>query len=313
MFERIKNYLPSRHLIKMASFCALGLVVVFVGQKLITRAENRKLAASQAQQQSSDYTGKLISISDLTEKDTDSDGVPDWEEALWGTDPNKADTDGNGTSDKAEIDQKKATLAKKNPDVTSDASLTETESFSHELFASIAALKESGNLNDQSIQDLAQTISQNAGDKQIIADSYTTDDVKVSADTNQALAAYQKAIVAVLHKYDGSGIGTELAIIDDSLSKDDKDKLGDLYAISKAYRNLAKDILATAVPPGIAASHLALANSANNIGIALSNTTEIYDNAIGGLIAISQYQAQSDAFTKALSEIQDYLRKNGII
>lgn len=32
-------------------------------------------------------------------KDTDSDGLPDWQEALYGTDANKADTDGDGISD----------------------------------------------------------------------------------------------------------------------------------------------------------------------------------------------------------------------
>lgn len=35
--------------------------------------------------------------------DTDGDGLLDWEEALWGTDPNNPDADGDGTSDGAEV------------------------------------------------------------------------------------------------------------------------------------------------------------------------------------------------------------------
>lgn len=36
--------------------------------------------------------------------DIDGDGLLDWEEALWGTDPLVADTDGDGTSDGVEVD-----------------------------------------------------------------------------------------------------------------------------------------------------------------------------------------------------------------
>ena len=39
----------------------------------------------------------------LTLKDTDQDGLKDWEEALWKTNPKNPDTDGDGTSDGEEV------------------------------------------------------------------------------------------------------------------------------------------------------------------------------------------------------------------
>ena len=35
--------------------------------------------------------------------DADGDGLPDWEEALWSTNPKKPDTDGDGTPDGEEV------------------------------------------------------------------------------------------------------------------------------------------------------------------------------------------------------------------
>lgn len=39
----------------------------------------------------------------IAEDDADQDGLPDWEEKLWGTDVNSSDTDGDGTSDGEEV------------------------------------------------------------------------------------------------------------------------------------------------------------------------------------------------------------------
>src|SRR5262245_47588348 len=44
-------------------------------------------------------------VEDLVNKDTDGDNLPDWEEGLLGTDPQKKDTDGNGISDSAEMEK----------------------------------------------------------------------------------------------------------------------------------------------------------------------------------------------------------------
>ena len=40
---------------------------------------------------------------ELLNKDTDNDGLKDWEEILWKTDPNNPDTDGDKTTDGEEI------------------------------------------------------------------------------------------------------------------------------------------------------------------------------------------------------------------
>ena len=53
----------------------------------------------QTEDEMSDFRYSLES----TEPDRDGDGLPDWEEGVWGTNPNNPDTDGDGTYDGEEV------------------------------------------------------------------------------------------------------------------------------------------------------------------------------------------------------------------
>ena len=111
-------------------------------------------------------------------KDSDNDGLKDWEEELWKTDKNKADTDGDGTLDGQEIKLGRNPLVKGPNDKLSketvadkvntqtEKDLTDTEKFSRELFLKIIAAKQNNTapseadvqefLNASITQELAQ-------------------------------------------------------------------------------------------------------------------------------------------------------------
>ncbi len=311
MNEGIKKYLPSK---KFA--VTVGSILVLLGIILLAKhtiVKKRTAAENQATIEENIYNGNLVAISDLAEKDSDADGLADWEESLWGTDPGKTDTDNDGISDKKEVDQKKAGLDAASDSATEGEALTETETFSRELFASIAALKESGNFNSSSLQDLAQTISQNAGDEQIMLDSYVGADIKVTQATPASISTYYKALFSVLQKYDNAGFGTELAKIEAGLEAEDSEKINELHAIAAAYKNLSEDLMHMTAPADAVAMHLESANSANNISVSLENATHIYDNALRGLIGLSQYETENTRFEKSLENLESYFKKNGII
>ncbi len=105
--------------------------------------------------------------------DSDKDGLPDWKEGLYGTDPKKTDTDGDGTSDFDEIslnrDPLKAnTTSNGEPNDKIDLAiieenkkaleeyerLNEIEKFSRNLMSNIIASQPVGGTMDQSSQDL---------------------------------------------------------------------------------------------------------------------------------------------------------------
>ncbi|MCU0660114.1 MAG: hypothetical protein MUD00_00665 [Candidatus Pacebacteria bacterium] len=308
VIERYRKYLPSKRFISITISVFGVLALILLGREFFS---GRKKISGDTENTSAS-NGTLISISELAENDRDKDGVADWEEALWGTDPNNTDSDGNGISDKVEIDGKKNTLTLSSAEQSTEA-LDETEAFSRELFISISALKESGNLNEQSIRDLAETISQNAGEKEFITPVYTKDSIQTTNEAKVAVTNYHSALLTVLKRYDESGIGTELSSIEAALSTEDQSTITDIENIAKKYQSLAKDLIGITVPSAIVDTHLELANSASGISVSLTNTAKLFDNAMLGLIGISQYEKQSSVFDTTFSKLQEYFKSHGIL
>lgn len=77
-------------------------------------------------------------IGELVNKDTDGDGIPDWEEKLWGTDPTKKETT-PGIPDGLAIQKLKAAQGINETTSSGPENLTHTDEFSRELFSTIAA------------------------------------------------------------------------------------------------------------------------------------------------------------------------------
>lgn len=89
-------------LIGFVLLCLLGLSSYAIVSKFHTQqntAQNQKLAPFFA-------ADKEHPLS-IAEKDTDGDGIKDWEEIIIGTDPNNPDTDHDGTPDGQEINEKR--------------------------------------------------------------------------------------------------------------------------------------------------------------------------------------------------------------
>ncbi len=307
-----KKYLPSKKfvIITLISFIVLGLVFFFISVKRNNDANALQNAGTQ------NIKGQSMTVKDIVEKDSDADSIADWEELLWGTDPAKADTNGDGLNDNVEIEKKKQDLADENVPAkngNSGTDLNDTENFSREFFASIVALQQSGNLNNQTLGELANAVKENASIEQNLPESYSMADIKTEDASKENIKKYREQIVGVLSAYKDTDIGEELSILDASLSAEDRASLEDLYGISLEYKNMADDFAKITVPSSIAQTHLNLINSSKNTGLSIENMVQIYDNSIKGLIGISQYKKGSDIFDQSFMELQDYFKNNGII
>ena len=286
-------------------------ILFFVVSSLLSK-KNHFSAANSSQLQASNMT-----INDLLQKDSDGDGVADWQEALWGTDPNKKQTF-DGISDSEYISKKKADLKIADNGGTGDnGSFTETDKFAQEFFASLTAMKQNGQVDANTIKNVSTALGQKMVDP-TLTDKYTNQDAKIGESEGvDAQKNYYLSIKKLFTDYKKKGIGDEVqitSILADSSSTVDKSQYVDkLSQIADAYQAYATKLIATEVPESLVPYHIDIANSANNTGVAVENMAKMINDPIVGLSGLSQYQKYSDDLVAAVGKLEAILYNNGII
>jgi hypothetical protein len=236
--------------------------------------------------------------------DSDGDGVPDWQEVLWRTDPNNPDTDGNGISDAEEIAS--GTLASslgsgglRNPYIAPRA-LPTTEAVAREFFANYVQAHEQGVLNEQVFEGaLSDTL-----DRHVTITSrttqYTLADIAISRD--KTVAAYQSDLEKILLPVFGI---EEYELITFSRAVEDGEKaaLTRLAGNAAVYRDVARRLRALETPEAIALSHLDVVNAFGMITDATAQLAEWQGDPLHALSAVAYFNESETILTDSLSEL----------
>ena len=304
-----QKYLPSKNFIKfLIILLIIGvlLTIVFYAFSWRTSFLNKK---------ENKLETKNTTINDLLSKDSDGDGVYDWEEALWGTDPKKQSTF-DDISDKTYIENKRKDLKIANVDNLNEGnSETETAKFARQFFASIAAMKQTGQIDEETIYNVSSSLGQGIVNP-VLTDIYSEKDILVTkSDSTSDKEDYYIKAANLFEKSKTLGAGEELEIIggmagSGTATKASTDKLA---VISSAYQDFAKKLTLIPVPNSLKSYHVKIANSSHNTGIAVTNMTKIIDDPIIGLSGVSEYQKYSQDLISSVESLEAFLSANGII
>lgn len=159
-----------------------------------------------------------LSISQLAESqnmlDSDHDGLPDWEEAIYGTDPHNPDTDGDGYLDGEEVLSGHDPL-KKGPDdlirtkVRPLTKKAQDEKTATDVFAKVALVNF---FNNKDIQDFSNTTPEQLDAK-----------LKKSFENNpESTKEFQQAMRDTLYDFVPIGLDEKIKILDTSSEKDEQ-------------------------------------------------------------------------------------------
>jgi hypothetical protein len=289
------NYLPSKQFIIRVIVIIILIAGVFSVYKVINYFKNKP---------AKDNTAKPVTVIEKVQKDTNSNGIPDWEEYLWGLDPNK-----NGVENKEFILAKKDALTKSGDITPIDDSkaITDNELLSQEFFATIVALQQTGQLDETAIQSVSEAVGQN-----IIAtpipDIYTSNMLTIQNDSTVANTAYHEALGELIIKYSDADIGSELTFIVQGLGNKDPQALFVAETVASAYRSFGSELIKIPVPRALSAIHLSAANNYEKTGQTIKDLSQILSDPIIGMKAIINYKNYSDALAVDLEKISEILQ-----
>ena len=251
------------------------------------------------------------------EKDSDSDGLKDWQEALWQSDKNNSDTGGDGTSDGEEVADNRNPIkagpddkmAQNNTAVTTETTLT--EEFSKDVFAQYLALKDSGvEFNSETELAFADSVL-NSNYLAIPIQEYALNDLSVANNTSPQEYAENMGLLLKAHRLDPEK--SETVIFAEYSQTNDPAVLELLNAPIKNYVSLRDSILQLEVPPDLADVHLEFINSLGGIISGLASSQTIQEDPLLGVVGITVYQNSVLAIQQTLEQARNFYKEKNII
>lgn len=302
---------------------ALFSAVIVVGAYLLARGVESPDVA-----QASTETALLQAVAT---KDSDGDGLPDWEETLYGADPHNPDTFHLGMTDgeavakglivpKALADMPAATSSPAVADADglppAPAEGTLTAAFAKSFFTSYLAAKQAaggGALSESDIKNVSvQALSSLSSAVATAPDFKSSKELKVSGSGSDAMKAFAVNAEAVLLKNTSSATKTPLGYLKSILEDNDTTAFAHLSSLAKAYRGSAAGLAALPVPEELSVANLALINALMRMGEVTNDFTRADSDPLTTILALQQYVGIAQALGNAFLNIGNAYATAGI-
>lgn len=264
----------------------------------------------------------------ITVRDGDGDGLADWEELLYGTDPHTVDSKGLGMTD-GEAVAKGIIVPPVSVDIPSTpgrgqsaeelglASPSEgslTDIFAKNFFVLyLKAKQEAGReLTEDEVALLAaKAIEGLAGTAKPSGDFKTAADITVEGTGKDALRTYAAAAEAVFMAHATAYPKSELEYLAEAV-KGDTGALEPIRKIAAAYHAVARGLATLPVPLEARDTHLALVNALAAIGNTASDFGRYDTDPLTTLLAVTQYRVAVSNMINAFIDTAEVYRTANI-
>lgn len=253
-------------------------------------------------------TTSLSATSDDRNQDSDGDGLADWEEVLWKTDPLIKDTDSDGITDGDEVKQKKEELAKTNNELASkidDQTLTNTDYIARDLYTTLRANSIQGIVTENAIDYLSELGSDRI--KGIFDPiTYTKDDIKIVTEDDASYSSYLNLInnLATNYPFDLKFASTYLETLNNLETFEGQQKIAEIKTETSTIHDLLKN---AAVPTSATIPHLELLNAYSSLDEITKNLINFEQDPVLAVSSFAAYEETFNNITVAYNSMNQYL------
>ena len=230
-------------------------------------------------------------------KDSDGDGVDDWQEALAAQIINTIELPSTTPKDTGEPYEEPTTF---------------TGKFAEALFTDYLSGKPGGeSLDDEAkkklVKNAVTSIQSNTGSK-----IFALRDIRIIPDSDEALKDYGNQIATIIMR---SSIGNEneLLILQRAVEKNSPDVLKDLIPIREVYERMLAESLLVPAPQSIAISHAALLSSYDAIRVDIGAMEQVFVDPLLSLSRIQTYENDARGLYNSIQDIKGTLIAKGVM
>jgi hypothetical protein len=243
-------------------------------------------------------------------KDSDNDGLPDWEEALYGTDPNNPHSVNQTATDGEAVAQglvapkfanaTTTTVSAKDVPGVDAKPQTITEEFSRTLFADYISKRGAKPPTPAEIEQFVVAAVGQLRAAHQVANAFNQGQVHVEGTGPDALRTYAVDAQTAFLAHPAPAGSDMLDDLVAGTQHSDAAALKRLGQDGVAYAAIARDLMKISVPKEAATAHLALANSLMLLSGTLTDLSVLESDPVRSMIGIENYGDQADAFTQSL-------------
>lgn len=329
----LKQYLPSKTFVGVALPLVMGFAVAtFVIYTNITEINAQQQSAGLVAFQQA-QGGNLLERKKLIEADADNDGLKDWEEGLWATDPDNPDTDGDGTFDGEEVENgRNPKLAGPNDLLntnsatadgqtgatgTSSGRLTVTEEITKDFigtYLSTRIINGEQPLDVATKNQMAEEMVRNTvvTAKQLLEPVDVSNITIVEQATPEQIRAYHASIMRVWGTFDlitESDVEQIFTTVSDPLLPFNLEVMRNYPQI---YEQVIDELLALSVPKEASRAHILSIIAINELKFFVEGLLAYHNDPMGTISAIMTFPASQKNMNNAAELFRAYFAKHNL-
>ncbi|MFH1978825.1 MAG: hypothetical protein ABII97_00330 [Patescibacteria group bacterium] len=318
-FKNLK-FLPSKKFITLLVIVLLMITVILVFNSI-----NNKNGGVQEKT-------TAVTKNAITETDSDNDGLADWEEVLWKTDPKNPDTDGDGTSDGEEVrnnrnpakpapgdeltEEEIRSLNNPSGYVSPFDQISKTDDFTQKFLTQYLLQKSlsEGVLDDVAKEVLIKSVLGGTS-LDLSFRTFSVSDIKISnTDDTATIKQYGNDMGNIIKKND-TGIKMEeiLLSLKKAVETNNKTPIEKLKTVVEKNTQIINEAAKVSVPKSAVNIHIDFLNGMSRITEMILGMYKSMDDPLSGLVAIGNYQETVTELINVNKKINAYFDRKSVV